>query len=71
MCESLYGMKAHLADKSLCWKSIWAARICCEILSVNEYKWEFDLYNRLELPPLSLNQKRTQSFNYGKTPIKE
>lgn len=50
-------MKAHLADKNLCWKSSWAARICCVILSVNEYKWEFDLYNRLGLPPLSLESK--------------
>ena len=34
MCEILHGMKTHLANKNLCWKSSWAARICCTIFSV-------------------------------------
>lgn len=38
----------------ICWKSSWTARICAAILDFNGPGWEFQLYDRLKLPPLLL-----------------
>ena len=35
-CESLHAVKAHFASKMIAWKSSWCARVCAEILDVNE-----------------------------------
>lgn len=53
MCESLHAIKAHFANKLICWKSSWTCRICAAILDFNSPHWEFQLYNELQLPPLA------------------
>ena len=67
MRESLHAVKAHFANKMICWKSSWTARICAAILDFNEPGWEFQLYDRLKLPSLSpIIYKRLQVISKQK-----
>lgn len=52
--ESYHALKAKYANKDFCWIDSWVPRACAAILQFNEPNdWKFELYNRLELAPLS------------------
>ena len=53
LCECLHSLKAKFASKTISWKISWPTRVMCAILQFNHPNaWKFELYKRLNLPPL-------------------
>lgn len=56
--ESYHALKAKYSSKDICWIDSWVGRACAAILQWNEPNtWKFELYKRLNLPPLSYQSK--------------